>query len=224
MKKLLSFLLAFTFTLYSSSLAVGDTKATKKSLLVIDDDSGYFFAKVENIGDAPIGLDNGNLAIFSTDDELILSDSYVSALPNYVILEPGDYVYVRDYLWDDALATPVGDCKFSVPAYKRATPIKKIPCEATMDISKSNGYYNYIFVTCKNSENTLLDNIYISAALYDDKDNLIFAQGVSLSNISIHPDSTITLKVPIDYDLIEYYEKNLITPTSVDAMIIIENE
>ena len=65
-------------------IAEGKLKATEKNLIIYDgQDSGRFYAKIENVGDAPIGTDTGDLVAFSEDDEIIFSENYVTTVPSH---------------------------------------------------------------------------------------------------------------------------------------------
>lgn len=68
MRKLFAILVAcmFVFLFSATALAEGKLKVTEKNLLVYaGDDNGYFYAKVENVGDVAVGVDSGDLVIFS---------------------------------------------------------------------------------------------------------------------------------------------------------------
>lgn len=226
MKKITALLLTLMFLFSSTALAEGKLKATEKNLFVYTgDDNGYFFAKVENVGDSAVGVDSGDLVIFSEDDDIILSDSYVTTLPSYVVLQPGDYLYVKKFLWDSSLKNAtIGDYKFSMPIRKSTKTFTKIPCEATYKLEGTESYDNYAYVTFTNTMEDPIFDFYVVVALYDADGNLIFVDSNSLSNVAIHPGSTVTTKLYIDRDLMEYYKMNNINPATVDAMVLYPNE
>ena len=225
-KKFLSALLAMILLFSTAALAEGKLKVTDKNLFIFPgENTGYFYAKVENVGDAPAGIDSGNLVIFSEDDEILLSKSYITTLPNYVILDAGDYLYIKEFLWDNSLKNvSIGDYKLSIPTTKRNRTVSKLPCEATFDLTDTDGFNNYVYVTFTNTTEEVLHNLYIVAALYDTEGTLIFVDSASLSSISVHPNSTITVEIYVDRDLMDYYAANGITPAAVDAMVCITNE
>ena len=102
MKRIFALVLALTICLFSAAaLAEGKLTVTEKNLIQLDgSDVAYFFAKVENTGDDAIGVGTGKLVAFSADDEVLISEDYVSTSPNAAILQPGESLYVREWLWE----------------------------------------------------------------------------------------------------------------------------
>ena len=57
-----------------------------------DNGHGFFFAKVQNTGDAAGYADyKGNIVLFDADGNIILTEIYVHTKPSDVYLEPGEY-------------------------------------------------------------------------------------------------------------------------------------
>ena len=168
LKKVISLLLIVACCFTTTAFAEGKLKATEKNLIVYGTGS-YFFAKVENVGDAPIATGNGDLVLFTEDDEILLSTNYVSTLPSDVVLEPGESLFVRDSEWEDALETnPVTDYKFSIsPSDYSADTIIQVPSEATFEYSEEDLYDNYVYVTLTNTTDAPVSNFYVVAALRD---------------------------------------------------------
>ena len=168
LKKVISLLLIVACCFTTTAFAEGKLKATEKNLIVYGTGS-YFFAKVENVGDAPIATGNGDLVLFTEDDEILLSTNYVSTLPSDVVLEPGESLFVRDSEWEDALETnPVTDYKFSIsPSNYSADTIIQVPSEATFEYSEEDLYDNYVYVTLTNTTDAPVSNFYVVAALRD---------------------------------------------------------
>ena len=92
MKRFFALVLALVVCLFSvTALAEGKLTVTEKNLIEFEGSSNaYFFAKVENTGDAAIGVGAGKLVGFSSDDDVLVSESYVTANPSSVILQPGE--------------------------------------------------------------------------------------------------------------------------------------
>ncbi len=224
MKKLVSVLLALCLLMSASALAEGKLTVSDKNLILFaGEDTGYFYAKVTNTGDEKVGTDSGKLVIFSTDDDLLVTESYVSTYPSYVNIEPGDYLYIREYLWESALnGAEVGDYKFSMSEKDRNADVAKLPCEAELVLSKDSEYDNYVNVTFTNTLDDVLKEYTITAAIYDNGGNLVFVDSSSYSNIYVHPGSSITVSMRIDSKLIKHYAVNSLTPETVDAMVCYE--
>ena len=206
-----------------SACAAGKLKVTTKNLFVYyNEDNGYFFAKVENVGDEAIGVDSGDLVLFSEDDEIILSKSYVTTIPSYVVLEPGEHLYVKEYLWDSALKeNSVADYKFSVSATQSKKTFATIPSEAKLERTETD---DYIYVTFTNSLQQPVSDCYVVAAVYDTAGELVFVDTKSLSNIMVHTDSTLTARMAVDWALRDHYKLNGIEPASVEAMVYYFNK
>lgn len=225
-KKILALLLALVCLFSSTALAEGKLKATEKNLIVFPEEgTGYFFAKVENAGDAAIGVGSGDFVVFSDDDEILLSQSYVSTIPSYVILEPGEYLYINNFLWDSALeGAVIGDYKFSISGTEYNETLTRFPCEATFDFPGAGTYENYIYVTFTNTTTAPALDCYAIAALYDTEGNLIYVDSINLDDIAVHPGSSVTALLYVNDDLLEYYNANGITPATVDAIVCLVNE
>lgn len=221
MKKVMISILLVSFLFASFAISEGKIKVIQKNLCVLPgDDSGYFFAKIENTGDAPIGVGSGSLVTFTDEDEILFVKDYISALPSHVLLQPGEYVYMRDFIWETVLAeATVADYKFSVEENKYPNRIQKIPCEASFVIEGVDGRENSIYVTFANTENEEKYDFYVSAALLDAEGNVVYAESSSLGNIAVHAGSSITAKMNVDSDMVKYFAANNIAPAAVDAMV-----
>jgi len=223
MKKFMCLLLIMLLVLPSVALAAGDLKVTSKNLLEFDgeytSDTAYFYAKVENVGDAPIAVGYGKLVAFDDDDEILFSEEYIASHPADILLQPGEYVYMSEYIWENVLeSTNVADYKFSASEEKYPVQYIQIPCEATFELH-ATGDDNYLYVTFTNSTEDMLQNLYASVALLDDAGTLLFATGSELKDISVHSGSTITVRFEVESKFVEYYTKNNLEPTTIDALM-----
>lgn len=146
--------------------------------------------------------------------------------PSGVVLEPGESLYLEESVWENALKeTPVADYKFSIPAESDGKTITRVLSEATFELTDEEySYDNYIYVTFTNSAEEPVEGFYISAALYDADGNLIYVGTNQISNIAVHPDSTVTAKLYIDSDMVAYFKENNVTPASANAMVFYVNE
>lgn len=225
MKKFIALMLCLLM-LVPTCLAEGKLSVTQKNLFVFDGkDSGYFYAKVENTGDAPIGVDSGSLVAFSPDDEIVVTQDYITAYPGRVLLEPGEYVYVNKFLWDSALKdSEISDYKFSLDSKENATEVVDVPCEVSLDLQGADSYDNYIYVTFTNPSEETVYGFFVTVALTDEQGDLIFVDGDSADNLGVHAGSTVTVKIYVDNDLMEYYEAHQLKPSSVDAMVCYAEE
>jgi hypothetical protein len=209
------------FVMSGSALAEGKITTVQKNLYVFDgDDTGYFFAKIENTGDTAIGVDSGKLVAFSADDDIVLSENYILASPSSLTLKPGEYAYVSEFLWDSALQEyEIADYKFSMGSTAYGDQYETTPCEVTYDLNGAESYDNYVYVTFTNTTDALHFGYYVVVALMDAGGNLLYVDANDNGYIGLHPGSTVTIKVYVDSDLIQYYEDHGLQVTSADAMV-----
>jgi len=215
----LVFLLVFCIAV-STCMAEGKlTVVSKNAIIYYGKDSGVLVGKVENTGDEPIYYDNGKLVIFSEDDDILVTENYVSSCPDSILLQPGESAYFYEFLWSSPLKNAkIGDVKFSVASDTRGYKYDQLPASAEIEMPASDSY-NYVNVTFTNTTDEVIYGVYVVSAMTDADDNVIFVERNSYNNLGVHPGSTVTLKMYIDSDLINYYESNNIRPTGVDARI-----
>ena len=226
MKKLLAAVLMVccVFAFSSSAFAGAKLTVTQKKLITFEGDwDGYFFAKVENTGDEPTYVDyGGKLVGFDAEDNIILTENYVLTYPSRILLRPGEYAYLREYILETELKTStVADYKFTIKTQTRGDDYDKIPSEAVIDYNGGGTYKNYVYVTLTNTTDTIMNGYTITVAIFDQNGDLIFVDGDSFSTLGIHPGSTVTLRMSIDNDLAEYYDRNSITPTTVESIVYV---
>lgn len=222
-----SVILAVLLCMCSVTTVYAENKlsVTKKNLIELEKNTGHFYAKVENTSDVPMAIGSGNLAAFNENDEILTTVDYVSAYPSGIVLNPGEHVYMHEYIFEDALEdNDIADYKFSIETRESGSEVERIPCEVSLDLSGADSYNNYIDVTFSNTGETVNYGYYISVALYDENDELIYVDGQSYENIGIHAGSTVTMKLYVDNDLLEYYNANSITPKTADAIVFLEKE
>ena len=221
MKKLVAFMLVVILA-FCTAVAVAEGKLTvtsKNAIIKIGNDSGIFVARVENTGDESIYYDNGKLVIFSADDDVLVSGNYIYSSPSDVLLKPGEYTYCYDFLWDSSLKNAkIGEIKFSVTSNTRGNNYEQIPATAVLDLSGNESFtYNYVNVTFANTTDDILYGAYVVTAITDDENNLVYVD--RQDNMGIHPGSTVTVKMYIDSDYINYYEINGIKLANVEARV-----
>lgn len=215
-----------TILLSTICFATGNVTVTDKTACIYaGDDSGYFYAKVENDGDKPVGVDNGKLVLFSGNDDILVTSDYVNTYPSRIILNPGEYTYISEFLWDSNLKNQtIGDVKFSIDTTDRGTEAERIPCEASYEINGSDSHDNRIYVTLTNDSDETRYGYYVIAALLDTAGNLVYVNTNRLESVGLHPGSTATFSLYMDSDSINYLEQNGIQIGSVDAIVYYREE
>jgi len=205
----------------SGTLAAGEISVDDKTAFIFPGkDSGYFYAKIENTGDAPVGIDSGQMVLFSDSDDILETASYVNTYPSRLILNPGEYTYVSEFLWNSTLKNQtIGDVKFSISDTDRGRDVRQIPCEVSVDMKGSDSFDNYINVTVMNEDSDIRYGYYMVVALMDTAGNLIYVDENSYEHVGLHPGSTATFGLYIDNDIVEYFEANRIEVGAVDALV-----
>ena len=204
-----------------AALAAGEVSVTDKTAFIFPgDDSGYFYAKIENTGDAPVGVDSGQMVLFSDNDSILETSSYVTTYPNRLVLDPGEYTYVSEFLWNSTLKNQtIGDVKFTVGETDRGNDVRQIPCEASLDLKGSDSFDNYVNVTITNEESEIRYSYYMVVALTDTAGNLIYVDKQAYEHVGLHPGCTVTFGLYIDNKIVEYFETNGIEVGPVDALV-----
>ena len=221
-----SLVLILAALLCLSAFADAELTITEETLFIYDnDDDGYFFAKVENTGDAPTYYRTGVLEILDDDGNAFITKNYVSSSPYGVYLEPGESAYVRDSIWDKALLdTHVSGYNFTVTPDTWGTKYRHIPCDAEFYYSTDSTYDNDMFVTFSNDSDDLLHDIAIVAALYDENDTLLYVYSTSYGNIAIHPGGTITIMLDINGTLCKHLNAYEYTPVRIEGFVYAEED
>lgn len=224
MKRLFALLLVLCLAMGNTALADGKLKVTDKTLIVYDgDDSGYFFARIENTGDAPIAVGYGNLVTFDDEDEIVFSDGLITVCPNYVMLDPGEFVFACEFLWESALKEKeVVDFKFSADKRTSGDEVTIISAGIEYDLKGADTYDNHIYVTITNDSDEMLEAPYTVAVLYDEEGHIAYVDAESLSALRIHPHSTVTIVLSVDNDMMVYYSKHGIKVAEAAAFVYIE--
>ena len=216
--------IAFCFTI--SAYGEGKLTVTDKVFVIPEgDDSGYFGAKVENTGDEAIAVDTGSLVIMSQNAEILSTSNYVYCVPGDIILEPGEYVYAYEFVWDSNLEDKdIGECMISFGTDDRGTKYDIVKCDAAYDFIGEDSYENYMYVTINNTTDRQVYDMRIVIALYDTEGNLMFVKNDIASSFAIHPGSSITVRAYIDNDAMKYFEENDLKPGSIEAFAYFEVE
>lgn len=221
MKKTVAILLCVLLfcSLSITAFAENSLSFADKNLIELENsNSAYFFGKIENTGDQPVGIGRGKLVAFSEKDDILVTENYVSSLPSGILLQPGEYAYVYESIYENVLNdSDIADYKVSMEAENDPDEVTKIPCEAEF---VSDGSYDHdVWVTFTNTTEDVLFDAYITVAMYDTEGTLVCVDGGELDDIGVFPGSTITVKVYVDHDLVEYYAANGIEIGVVDALV-----
>ncbi len=220
-KKMIASTMLLSLFFAMPAFAEAKIEVLSKNLVQIPElESAFFYAKVENTGDEAGYLDNGRLVIKSDEGELLASSDIISSLPSFLLLQPGEHTYVSTFLWESALAdTAAGDIEFSMSAGGNGNDAETIPCEAELELVPNSVFDNYVVITITNDSEETRYGYYLQCGLMDADGNLVCTAGMPLENVGIHPQSTVSLKVPIETDAMEYCRINSITIADIDPIV-----
>lgn len=87
-----------------------------------------------------------------------------------------------------------------------------------------DAFDNAIEVTFTNPYDDVLFGYTVTAAIFDGNGSLIFVNSDSYSRIGVAPGSTVTVLLPIDRDMTQYFSKASITPAEVDAVVYVKQK
>lgn len=208
------------------AFAEGELSITEETLFIYDDDDdGYFFAKVENTGDAPTYCRSGVLEILDDDGNAFITKNYVSATPYGVYLEPGESAFIRESIWDKSLLeTHVSGYNFTTKTDTYGTKYHTIPCDAEFYYSTDSTYDNQMFVTFTNESDELLHDFTVVAALYDADGMLLYVYSSNYGNLAIHPGGTITVMLDVSSLIAKHLNTYEFTPVRVEGRVYVEED
>ena len=227
MKKLTALILC-VLLVCSAAAGLADaafTVTSQSTYVYPEKDTGAYFARVENTGDTGAYFGDGKLELFNEKNEKLTSVDDISSNPYGVWLEPGEAAYVSEYLWGSTLLhARVSDAQLSVAEGAYGYTYKKLPLEAVIDMPEDQAYENFINVTFANTTDETIFGGAIVCAVMDEQDNVIFVSTNYYDTIGVHPGSTITARLYVDYDLVLYFQTNNIKPARAEAILYYDGQ
>lgn len=185
---------------------------------------GYVYAKVENVGDKPIGINAGVFEIYDEAGSAITSSDYLNAYACY--LNPGEYTYVEMYAENqDAGVKP---CDYMLTVTGKSNNSKtclRLPCETALELNVSSGWwtYNYMYATVTNNTDQTLYNISVVMALMDADGHILYIDDDCLyDERALTPGSSMVFRKDISSAFMDYFAANGLTPVQVDAIAYVE--
>ena len=224
MRKIVSMLLCMLLLSGGSgTLSAGKLVVDQENFLVVSNywTYGYVFAKVSNAGDKPIKVNAGVLEIYDEDGNAITSSDYLSAYAAY--LEPGEYTYVKMYseiesgTASDYMLTLTGKTDNSMRTVR-------LPVETDLQLDVKSGWftYNYMYATVTNNTDEPIYSISVVMALLDAEGNILDIEDDNLySDRALTPGSSMIIRKDIPSAYMDYFAKNSIVPTAVDAIAFV---
>lgn len=229
MKKFLALCLVLMVMSMGAACAAGKLNVEQENFHVVDSYSvyGYGFAKVANSGDKPIKINTCLLEVFNADGDALTSTDYFSSHAEY--LQPGEYTYLQIYdEVEDVEASEVDDYMLTVTGKADTDYVtKRFACTTSYEPNVKSGYwnYNYMYATFTNDTDQPVYDITVVLALLDAEGNILYMDDSTMySDKAVMPGSSITIRKDVSSSFIEYFEKNGLTPVSVDAIAYVNVE
>ena len=228
MKKLSCIVLVLVLALAMSSTAFAAGKLTvvDDTMVVCEAYTGYtayIYAVVENTGDKPVEFNAGLIEILDENGDSIDAEDYIYCYPD--ILEPGAKGYIGEYIRveeaESADYIDVYTIDVSGKSAKENTDVS-LDCTAyawmkPYSYTSSNEYPTITVVVTNNTEETVRQ-VYAAFALYDEDENVIYADSYNPSYVALPAGSSMEIDIGIDSDLYEYWEANGIEPATVESV------
>lgn len=225
MKKITFFCLVLLSVLMLSSVvyAAGELTVEAENVFLYSEDAGFYYAKLTNTGDRAVYIGTPSLEIFDANADTILTDGYVVTFPYNSRIDPGQSVFIQDFIWNSDLKRGVGSWELSYKSSSWGSSYTEIPCTYELYyVQQSND--NAVFVTFTNTTDSMLHDFSVAAAVYDQEGNLIFVDFNSLDDVGLHPGSTLTAVFDIDYSMTRAYASENIVPTTVEAHVWVDED
>ena len=202
--------------------ALADGQATITRQLAQTYDYGdvfftYYFAEVQNTGDAPIVLNGGTLELYNAEGGTIYSAQVYNCYPS--VLGPGEIGYVREYTnmdTPDAVASYRFDLSAS-PASEGS--VSYLTCTPSFEQSTlyENETSTTITATLTNPQSETARGIMVVYALYDASGNLLFVDTLSATYLGLPSGSTVELNTVVDGEIETAWNAQGIKPASAQA-------
>lgn len=229
MKKLVSLLLALVLCCSCvSALAAGKVTVTQEDFIHLSNEySNYYYcyAKVENTGDKPIKVNAGVLEVYNAEGDAIHSSEWINAHARF--LQPGEYTYVRVNEYMDDLTLVPDDHLLTITGRSDNDYANvRFPMETKLELGVEGDWttYNYMYATVTNNTEETVYDLNLVMALLDAEGKILYLNSNSLYETGLTPGSSLTFRINISSDFMDYYAANSLVPASVDAIAYVEVE
>ena len=187
-----------------------------------DTRDAVYFARIENISDEPMTTRWWKLIGYQ-DSEVVFEEGYIESVPDHIILNPGEYAYVEEYIYDSRLEEAlISSYELKEMAgYYEGTAYNILPSEAAL-LTDEDGTVFIRFILSNNTEEILYPS-YLIGALYDKSDRLIYVTTERLKeDLGIYPGSTVSMNAYLEDSITEYYQENGIVPARADSILYVQ--
>ena len=219
---------AWSYTIINLTDDTGGKLVITDQVLIkpeVGDRSAYYFARIENVSDAPVKTRWGDLTGWY-GDEIVVEEHYVAPVPDDIVLNPGEHAYFAESLYDRRLeGVEITAYEFteSLNDYSDGRYYDIIPSEAEYRTDEDG--YGFIRFILSNNGDQILYPSYFTCALFDEDDNLVFVTGLEIDgSLGIYPSGTVSIDDYLQRDILVYYQENGIVPTRAESILYLEKE
>lgn len=206
------------------ALGEGALNIAQENFYVIGSSSlyGYLYVKLENIGDAPIKVDGGELEILNPDGEVLASTTTLWRYAEY--LKPGEYTYAYFTQRIDGIESADEVGSYTVTVNSKDTVDResfRIPSESVFEDDVVEGYWthDYMTTTFTNDTDQVLYDAVVVRALLDAHGNILYLDSDSMYNYKgLAPGSSIVERRVLSTNFENYFAEAGIQPASVDGI------
>lgn len=224
MKKWLILVLVLVLTFSASALAKG-IDLTHEAFYVVPYYDGFealIYGEIENTSDRVMEVASGIYEIFGVDDESLDSGEIYSFYPK--VLQPGEKGYmIVDKTFDD-ISDPSMIADYTVSVTGKSSDETKLHYDISdVNFSDTDKYGDAAIVvsgTVTNTSEEPTDDIYAIFAGHDANGELLFVGTASCYGIAMLPGSSGIMDFELDDDLLDYFNNNGISVTSVDGIAL----
>lgn len=182
----------------------------------------YLYAKVQNVGDREIKLNDSVLEVYNANGEVVASKEYGDANAAYLL--PGEYTYLEMVIYDQLTEEPTNYKLTVVERTDKDTRNDRYPVTTDLQLGVEQGYrtVDYMYATVTNPTNETVYDMEVALTLLDDAGNILLMEDQMFFDMGLCPGSSMTVRIEIEEYMKDYFEENGLKPAVVDAIAFTE--
>lgn len=215
--------------LVPAALAAGQMTLEKEAFLVLPSYGttvyGYYFAEIQNTGDAALKLQDAVLILKGKEGDELKKREWFSSYPQ--VINPGEsaYISVYDYLDTEEAKDEITSYSFDIKGSTQ--PSMKTTMYTVEDAAyqlEQGDYSNSAYVTAliKNETDVPCYNINAVIVLRDAEGELLFVDSTTLYGAGIPAGGEILVRREIDSSIVDHFVDQAIKPASVEVLAYTE--
>jgi hypothetical protein len=215
--------------LMPAALSAGKMTLEKEAFLVVPSYGttiyGYYFAEIQNTGDAVLGLQDAVLILLGKEGAELRKREWFNSYPQ--VINPGEsaYISVYDYLDTEEVNDEIASYSFDIKASTQ--PSIKTTMYTVGDAAyqlEQGDYSNSAYVTAliKNETDAPCYNINAVIVLRDAEGELLYVDSTTLYGAGIPAGSEILMRMEVTSDIVDHFVNQDIEPASVEVLAYTE--